>query len=420
MKKSINLVICAIILPWFYLSMHQDGTAIDHAFAGPQLPEELSDTLAGAVGFQGKIEQRISSALKNVGKNLILERTRGAKEISAYQKVAPAVVLVVTKRGFGSGAIIDTAGHVITNWHVVKGRSDVVVVFKPKDDAELKKDLAFSAQVEKIDQVSDLALLKIKAPPKAFSLMRLGDSSALSVGQDVHSIGHPSGEIWTYTRGIISQIRSKYEWTTSEGIKHRAKVIQTQTPISPGSSGGPLFDDSGKLIGINSFRRSGEGLNYAVAVDGIKELLRRRTSRKAQPSKFAGKPRCPESYDTTGKGWPKILGCYIISRTAPPDLWFVYHGPNETATYAVPYSKDKGQINTVIISEGQQWKSLWYYMDTDCDGIVDLIGHQYAGEKEIQRYRRPTQSVPVVTLAKEFDTAIKKRKIPYPELRVCQ
>ncbi len=415
-----RLVICGTILPWFYLSMHQDGIAIDRAFAGSQHPEELTDALAGAAGFQGKIEQRISSALKNVGKNLILERTRGAKEISAYQKVAPAVVLVATEKGFGSGAIIDTGGHVITNWHVVKGRSDVVVVFKPKDDAELKKDLAFSAQVEKIDQVSDLALLKIKAPPKVFSLMRLGDSSALSVGQDVHSIGHPSGESWTYTKGIISQIRSNYEWTTSEGIKHRSKVIQTQTPISPGSSGGPLFDDSGKLIGINSFRRSGEGLNYAVAVDGIKELLRSRTSRKAQPSKFAGKPRCPEVYDTTGKGWPKILGCYINSRTGPPDLWFIYQSPNKSASYAILHPRNSGQINTVIISEGQQWKSLWYYMDTDCDGIVDLIGHQYVGENEIQRYRRPTKRVAIVTLAKELDTAIKKRQIPYPGLRICQ
>lgn len=420
MEKSITLLICAIVLPWCYLSMNRNGVSINRAYASPQVPEEISNAFTDVTWTQGKIEKRISSTLKNVGNNLRPFRTRGIKEISAYQKAVPAVVFVATDSGFGSGAIIDTDGHVITNWHVVKDHSKAIVVFKPKDDAALRKDLAFSARVEKIDQVCDLALLKINAPPKAYSLMHLGDSSALSVGQDVHAIGHPSGESWTYTRGIISQIRLNYEWTTSEGVKHRAKVIQTQTPISPGSSGGPLFDNNANLIGINSFRLKGEGLNYAVAVDAIKELLRRKTSRKAQPTKSAGKPRCTESYQTNGKGWPKILGCYITARKAPPDLWLVYRSPNKKPAYAIPYSRDRGQIDTVVFSEGQQWKSLYYFMDTNCDGIVDLVGHRYAGEKGIQRYKRPAKRAPLATLAKDLDIAIKKKKIPYQGLHICQ
>lgn len=131
---------------------------------------------------------------------MILERTRGPKEVELYRKAAPAVVLVVTQEGFGSGAIINGQGDVITNGHVVRAYPAVVVVFKPKDGTDLKKELAFRATVEKVDQVTDLALLKITMPPKTFASLPLGDGSMLAVGQDVHAIGHPAGEVWTYTK----------------------------------------------------------------------------------------------------------------------------------------------------------------------------------------------------------------------------
>lgn len=81
---------------------------------------------------------------------------------------------------------------------------------------------------------------------------------------------------------MISQYRIGYEWTI-ENIKHKADIIQTQTPISPGNSGGPLISDSGTLIGINSFfNKEGEGLNFAIAVDEVKKFLARKGDRSAQ------------------------------------------------------------------------------------------------------------------------------------------
>ena len=103
----------------------------------------------------------------------------------------------------------------------------------PKNSTDLKKELAFRASVEKIDQLTDLALLKIKNPPRNLAHLDLGDVSTLAVGQDVHAIGHPNKEYWTLTKGIISQVRDNYAWDI-----HRARVIQTQTPINPGNSGG--------------------------------------------------------------------------------------------------------------------------------------------------------------------------------------
>jgi len=100
---------------------------------------------------------------------------------------------------------------------------------------------------------------------------------------DVHAIGHPIGETWTYTTGIISQYRQAYEWQAkNDPIKHKANIIQTQTPINPGNSGGPLLSDSGNLIGVNSFAAGGEGLNYAVSVDEVRRFLARTDNRVAQ------------------------------------------------------------------------------------------------------------------------------------------
>ncbi|MBI3988854.1 MAG: trypsin-like peptidase domain-containing protein [candidate division NC10 bacterium] len=333
--------------------------------------------------------------------------------------MAPAVVLVLTNEGFGSGAILDGQGHVITNWHVVGANPLVVVVFKPKDGTELTKELAFLATVEKIDQVADLALLKIHTPPKTFTYLPLGDVSTLAVGQDVYAIGHPEGEVWTYTKGIISQIRPNYTWSTNEDVVHRAKVIQTQTPVNPGSSGGPLLDDSGRLIGINSFRSQGEGLNYAVAVDEIQAFLKRERSRESL-LRQSRKPQCKETYDTTGQGWTNIVGCYTLASTPPPDLWFVYRGPRGPLAYGALGSVVKGEIDTVISSRDQQWQNLEYYMDVDCNGTIDLIGYMDKGSVEIDRYRVPETTLRMVTLAKELDNAIKRGGIPYSTLRVCQ
>ena len=98
----------------------------------------------------------------------------------------------------------------------------------------------------------------------------------------------------------------------------------------------------------------------------------------------------------------------------------MYLNSDEPAAYAALDSKGTGHIDTVIISKDQKWQSLWYFMDLDCNGIVDLLGHQYAGEECIDKYRYPKKLISIVTLAKELDIAFKKKKIPDPKLRICQ
>jgi S1-C subfamily serine protease len=180
------------------------------------------------------------------------EGTRSAKDAALYRSISPSVVLVVTKDSLGSGSLISTTGDILTNCHVVKGAADVGIVFKPAAEG---KEPAMEV-------------------PKGRNPIHIGDGSDMSVGIDVHAIGHPKGESWTYTKRIVSQYRLAFGWITDKD-KHKADVIQTQTPINPGNSGGPLLDDNGVLLGVNTFKASGEGLNFAVSVGEVKRFVGR-------------------------------------------------------------------------------------------------------------------------------------------------
>jgi len=191
-----------------------------------------------------------------------------------FKQVADGVVLVVTNEGFGSGAVISEGGEIVTNWHVVKGYQTVGVVFRPPAGTELSEDMVIYADVVKISETQDLALLQLQEPMPSQTVLQLGTMDNVDIGNEVHAVGHPQGESWTYTRGYVSQIRDNYQWDVGLGVTHSGQIIQTQTPINPGNSGGPLFDDDSKVIGINSFiNLESEGLNYAVSVQEVSKFL---------------------------------------------------------------------------------------------------------------------------------------------------
>jgi S1-C subfamily serine protease len=202
--------------------------------------------------------------------------TRGPRDIAVYRDAAPAVVLVVTKEGFGSGSLLANKT-ILTNWHVVRGHRQVNVIFKPTDPfGKPSNDDLVAAQVIKIDSVHDLALLRPKAVPShLINPIKVAPQDNIEVGEDVHAIGHPTGEAWTYTTGVISQIRPDYEWTGGPNdVQHHATVIQTQTPINPGNSGGPLLADDGQLVGVNAFITTDtQGLNFAVSAKDVRAFM---------------------------------------------------------------------------------------------------------------------------------------------------
>ena len=217
----------------------------------------------------------------------------------------------------------------------------------------------------------------------------------------------------------VSQIRANYEWKTEEGITHRANIIQTQTPINPGNSGGPLLDENARLVGINSFRhRSGEGLNYAVSVDTINEFLSRPGSREVarRQAPRANELKCKEGYDTLGRGWNDIIGCYQDSVAPPPDVWIVFRERTKPPAYVAMDSDTSGKsskIDLVKKSLDAEWKNTELYVDSDCDGTVDLIMSAKEGSSEPSSSRLPPPNLKMTALAKELDSALKTGKVPY-------
>lgn len=223
-----------------------------------------------AIDFDNLIAR---SKIQEPSQDIVTRSSIGSK---LYRNTSNGIVLVVTANDmWGSGVVISNRGLVITNWHVIENESLVGLVFRQAirpDKTSLKKEDIFFAKVLKTDPVRDLALLQIISPPRDLTVLTLGSLLQIEVGQDVFAISHPEGLLWSYTQGVVSQIRPNYVMKTQEGTTHRATYIQTQTVISHGSSGGALFDFNGQLIGI-LVATLGPGLNFAIAVNEVQGFI---------------------------------------------------------------------------------------------------------------------------------------------------
>ena len=175
--------------------------------------------------------------------------------------------------GFGSGVIISSQGYILTNNHVVEGNENLEAILSYHYDLEGYEEYVHSIEILKQDKVKDLALLKINNPRTALKPVKIS-KKVPAIGSQVHAIGHPDLEVWTFTTGYISQIRNEYEWTYKDEFEHMANVYQTQTPIAEGNSGGPLLNNHGNLVGINTFGDSENDFqNFSITVDEIIKFL---------------------------------------------------------------------------------------------------------------------------------------------------
>lgn len=203
-----------------------------------------------------------------------------------YEKVLPSVVRIRTDmkvgatagswpvlgleelvpQGEGSGFVWDSAGHVITNHHVVADADRVLVFFA--DGVQLDAEIVGS------DPYSDLAVLRVSVSGGKLSPAELGDSNGLRVGNLALALGSPFGQEYTLTRGIISALGRALR---SGDRFINPQIIQTDASLNPGNSGGPLLDSSGRVIGINTqiVSQSGGsvGVGFAVPVNTAKRVV---------------------------------------------------------------------------------------------------------------------------------------------------
>jgi S1-C subfamily serine protease len=168
----------------------------------------------------------------------------------------------------GSGFLIDTEGHIVTNNHVVEGAKRVEVKLGASDKT-------YTAEVVGTDPATDVALLKVDASASSLHPLALGDSSKVEVGEEVIAIGNPFGLDRTVTAGIVSALQRQIQAPNGFSISH---VIQTDAAINPGNSGGPLIDSSGSVIGINSQIQTGGssgnvGIGFAIPINTAREVV---------------------------------------------------------------------------------------------------------------------------------------------------
>ena len=202
--------------------------------------------------------------------------------IKLFEETAPSVCFINTSKltqggywsrnvyetpsGSGSGFIWDKDGSIVTNYHVIKDASKITVTLSDMTNWE--------AEVLGQEPNKDLAVLRIKAPSRVLSPIKVGESDGLRVGQSVFAIGNPFGLDQTLTTGIISALGREIKSITGVPIND---VIQTDAAINPGNSGGPLLDSSGRLIGVNTmiYSPSGAsaGIGFSIPVDEVNSVV---------------------------------------------------------------------------------------------------------------------------------------------------
>jgi serine protease Do len=322
----------------------------------PRIPAALTAALVlGAAGC--------ASSTANQPRTLL-----SAKEIAARYK--PAIVRIESRvdggagddrRQFGTGFVVGPDGRIATNLHVIAGSADVKV--RMADGSEFKVD-----RVVAIDPQRDLAIIGIDA--QNLPTMQLGNSDEVAAGDKVVAIGNPLGVLdYTVSDGLISSVRQ-----LDEGIT----VLQISAPISQGSSGGPLFNPYGEVIGVATLiSAEGQNLNFGVPSNYVRQLL----SRKQPPeslSKFAARFRPPPGQEREdpsrkrpGRQVPKHP-LTVLDGCSPKQVAEVYEAISEAISLGAPvYNRGEHEACFVI------YRKVADKYESDkgiCKGVRDAFG----------------------------------------------
>ncbi|HEY5059044.1 MAG TPA: trypsin-like peptidase domain-containing protein [Gaiellaceae bacterium] len=259
------------------------GTTTVREVAAPSAPSSAPETAAFATASRALTIHQI-----------YMHDAPGVVEVTATSRVTtqPNPLLdpfgfsgptTQTQQALGSGFVIDKAGHIVTNYHVVQGASRVQVSFS---DNEQKP-----AQIIGRDPSTDLAVLQIKGlPSRALTPLPLGNSDLVEVGDSVVAIGNPLGEDRSITSGIVSALQRQISAPDGAPIDH---VIQTDAALNHGNSGGPLLNARGQVIGVNSqIQTDGSdgniGIGFAIPINAVKNVAAQLISNGSVEHAFLG------------------------------------------------------------------------------------------------------------------------------------
>ncbi len=202
------------------------------------------------------------------------------------ERVMPSVVAISTvsgsgirqAQGLGTGVVVDKDGHILTNYHVVEGARDVRVEFS---DGTVAQGTVIGS-----DPGNDLAIVRVDLPEDALTPATFADSDQVRPGESVFAIGNPFSQKFTVTSGIISAIERDSAGNSLSGRPVRG-MLQTDTAVNPGNSGGPLFNAAGQVVGINTSIENPTGQRVFV---GVGFAVSSNTAQRFLPDMIAGNP----------------------------------------------------------------------------------------------------------------------------------
>ena len=303
--------------------------------------------------------------IQNNNKDRSQPKYKGAGDI--FEIFSKSVVYIGNRKdnrinGVGSGFIISQQGKlkIITNWHVIDGADSLSVWIEPDKEVDenflITKVDSYSAKLIKVNKTKDLAMLEVEELPIKIEPVTYGKFSKKLIGKNAYAIGHPKGHLWTFTQGMISQVRPNYKWPY-KGSRHQADVIQIQVPINPGNSGGPLFNENKELIGVNTFTSDGENLNFAIAIsDVVKFINEKPKPLKKKKSKYIQKKEKGNTWIKKKKKKNSEKGSIDLSNAKEVDL------------------NKNGTIDTWLIDKNNNGIYEKGYHDQNEDGIIEIVG----------------------------------------------
>ncbi len=316
----------------------------------------------------------------------------GAENI--YKDYANSVVLIgnTNKWATGSGFFIKHNGlKIITNWHVVEGTKNVDIWLKPKNEFSKEKEVdyllnnvdSYKGKVVKTNKKKDLAMIEIKGIYHKIKTVNFGSFNEVKVGEMAFAIGHPEGYGWSITGDMVSQIRPSYKWPY-DNSRHEASVIQIQTRLLPGNSGGPLFNKRMELIGVNTFTTSkSEKLNFAVSVDDLIEFINEAQQEEVESQYIKKKKKGSTWIKKKKKNKKKKSTSDNISKKYPnaekgdankngiTDVWFVDENNNGKVDTVIMDLNENGIVDSVGFDENENNNFEIIVFDDDEDGNVD-------------------------------------------------
>jgi S1-C subfamily serine protease len=260
----------------------------------------------------------------------------------------------------GSGFFINASGRIATNHHVLEGSAKAIVKVTNGEKGSI---------VEITQDDPNLDLLIAETSLKNTKPLTLGDSDTIAVGEDIVAIGNPAGLEGTVSKGIVSGIREV------DGVKY----IQITAPISPGSSGGPVFGLNGKVVGVaTAYLDSGQNLNFAMPVNYLKTLKQSRL-------KLISLPKMPSKPDQTRKNTESVVVFDIHYEHKDDRLTGIYFSIRNQTNYPIKniklffiYRNLKGEVITYSAEEcttlilpnlAKRWSSFYTFRHF-CEGGV--------------------------------------------------